>query len=76
MDEEKKELGVSAESEFSLEDILKEFGDEEQEIREKSAEEILSDVEKEALGEYVYLTIKAGGTPDLERMKKYCEAMA
>ena len=28
VDEEKKELGVSAESEFSLEDILKEFGDE------------------------------------------------
>ena len=29
--------------------------------------------EKEALGEYVYLTIKAGGTPDLEKMKKYCD---
>ena len=31
--------------------------------------------DKEALGEYVYLTIKAGGTPDLERMKKYCEGI-
>ena len=36
---------------FTLEDILKEFGDEDQEIREKSAEEILSDVEKAVLGE-------------------------
>ncbi len=36
---------------FTLEDILKEFGDEDQEIPEKSAEEILGEVEKEVLGE-------------------------
>ena len=44
-------MSENEKQEFTLEDILKEFGDEEQEIREKSAEEILSDVEREVLGE-------------------------
>lgn len=40
MDEEKKELGVSAESEFSLEDILKEFGDEKPEQPAQAEEDV------------------------------------
>lgn len=37
--------------EFSLEDILKEFGDENEQIVEKTPEEILNAVEREVLGE-------------------------
>lgn len=37
--------------EFSLEDILKEFGDENEQILEKTPEEILNEVEREVLGE-------------------------
>ena len=40
MDEEKKELGISAEPEFSLEDILKEFGEEKPEQPAQAEEDV------------------------------------
>ena len=40
MDEEKKELDVSAEPEFSLEDILKEFGDDKPEQPAEAEEDV------------------------------------
>ena len=44
-------MSENEKQDFTLEDILKEFGDEEYVIPEKTAEEILSDVEKAVLGE-------------------------
>ena len=44
-------MSENEKQEFTLEDIIKEFGDENQEIPEKTAEEILGDVEKAVFGE-------------------------